>query len=124
MIRTILYALWLPILVLVVSAVRFGFTMPLEGPGLMGIVTLFALAWPAAIPLTLAIRRLHRRSRILAYGCAVVLGLGSAWTVILGGLFGPIGVVLYTLIASLPAWILLGILAKFQGDMGSQPSNA
>ena len=36
MIRTILYSLWLPVLVIVVSVIRFGFTTPLEGPGLMG----------------------------------------------------------------------------------------
>ncbi len=132
MIRTILYSLWLPVLVVVVSAFRFGFSTPLEGPGFMGtimllmsVVTLFALAWPAAIPLTLAVRLLHRRSQVLAYVCALILGAGSVWVVIVGGLFGPVGVVVYALIAALPAWILLGILAKFQGGgMGSQPSRA
>ena len=84
MIRTILYSLWLPVLVIVVSVIRFGFNTPLEGPGFMGItmllmsvVTLFALAWPAAIPLTLAVRLLHRRSQVLAYVCALILGAGS-----------------------------------------------
>ncbi len=132
MIRTILYSLWLPVLVIVVSVIRFGFNTPLEGPGFMGItmllmsvVTLFALAWPAAIPLTLAVRLLHRRSQVLAYVCALILGAGSVWAVIVGGLFGPVGVVVYALIAALPAWILLGILAKFQrGGMGSQLSKA
>ncbi len=154
MVRTILYSLWLPVLVVVVSAFRFGFNTPLEGPGFMGtimlgsggwsslsslegpgfmgtimflmsFVTLFALAWPAAIPLTLAVRLLHRRSQVLAYVCALILGAGSVLAVIVGGLFGPVGVVVYTLIAALPAWILLGILAKFQrGGMGNQPSRA
>ena len=132
MIRTILYSLWLPALVVVVSAFRFSFSTPLEGPGIMGtimllvsVVTLFALAWPAAIPLTLAVRLLHRRSQVLAYVCALILGAGSVLAVIVGGLFGPVGVIVYALIAALPAWILLGILAKFQGGgMGSQPSRA
>ncbi len=132
MIRTILYSLWLPVLVIVVSIIRFGFNTPLEGPGIMGtimllvsVVTLFALAWPAAIPLTLAVRLLHRRSQVLAYVCALILGAGSVLAVIVGGLFGPVGVIVYALIAALPAWILLGILAKFQGGgMGSQPSRA
>ena len=132
MIRTILYSLWLPVLVIVVSIIRFGFNTPLEGPGIMGtimllvsVVTLFALAWPAAIPLTLAVRLLHRSSQVLAYVCALILGAGSVLAVIVGGLFGPVGVIVYALIAALPAWILLGILAKFQGGgMGSQPSRA
>ena len=132
MIRTILYSLWLPALVVVVSAFRFSFSTPLEGPGIMGtimllvsVVTLFALAWPAAIPLTLAVKLLHGRSPVLAYVCALILGAGSVLAVIVGGLFGPVGVVVYPLIAALPAWILLGILAKFQrGGMGSQLSKA
>ncbi len=132
MVRTILYSLWLPVLVVVVSVFRFDFNTPLEEPGfmriimfLMSFVTLFALAWPAAIPLTLAVRLLHRRSQVLAYVCALILGAGSVLAVIVGGFFGPVGVVVFTLIAALPAWILLGILAKFQGGgMGSQPSKA
>ena len=132
MVRTILYSLWLPVLVIVVSFIRFGFTAPLEGPGIMGaamfltsVATLFVLAWPAAIPLTLAVRLLHRRSPVLAYLCALILGAGSVWAVIMGGLFGPVGVVVYALIMSIPAWALLGIVAKvLGGGVGSQPSSA
>ena len=96
---TIVFSLWLPILVLVISFVRFSGDWIVEGPGVTGILWLVGLAWPAAIPLTLGVRRIlrrsHRLSRILGYGCAVVLGLVSAWGVIVGGLFGPIGVVAY-----------------------------
>jgi branched-subunit amino acid transport protein len=74
--------------------------------------------------LTLAVRLMHHLpqvlSRILAYGCAVVLGMVSAWGVIMGGLFGPIGVVAYPLVAALPAWIILGVLTRVQGGAGGQ----
>ena len=99
---TIVFSLWLPVLVLVISFVRFSGDWIVEGPGVTGVLWLVGLAWPAAIPLTLAVRRIlrrsHRLSRILGYGCAVVLGLVSAWGVIVGGLLGPIGVVAYPLV--------------------------
>ena len=122
-IRTILFSLWMPALVLVISFVRFGIDGFGNGPGVTGVLWLFGLAWPVGISLTLAVRLMHRRpqvlSRVLAYGCAVVLGLVSAWGVIMGGLFGPIGVV-YPLAASPPAWIILGVLTRFQGGAGGQ----
>ena len=125
---TIVFSLWLPVLVLVISFVRFSGDWIVEGPGVTGILWLVGLAWPAAIPLTLGVRRIlrrsHRLSRILGYGCAVVLGLVSAWGVIVGGLFGPIGVVLYPLVASLPAWIILRVLPKDPGGVGGQASAA
>ena len=80
-IGTILYSLWLPALVLIISVVRFGIDGFGAWPGLADVLWLFGLAWPAGISLTLAVRLMHRRphalSRILAYGCAVVLGLVS-----------------------------------------------
>ena len=123
-IGTILFSLWLPALVLVTSFVRLGIDGFGAWPGVADVWWLFGLAWPVGISLTLAVRLMHPRphvlSRILAYGCAVVLGLASVWGVILGGLFGPIGVVAYPLVASLPAWIILGVLAKAQGGAGGQ----
>ncbi len=123
-IGTILCSLWLPALVLVISFVRFGIDGPWAAPGAAGVLWLFGLAWPVGISLTLAVRLMHRRpqvlSRVLAYGCAVVLGLVSAWGVIIGGLFGPIGAVAYPLSASLPAWIILGVLTRVQGGAGGR----
>ncbi len=127
-IGTILCSLWPPALVLVISFVRFGIDGPWAAPGAADVLWLFGLAWPVGISLTLAVRLMHRRpqvlSRILAYGCAVVLGLMSAWGVIIGGLFGPIGVVAYPLVASLPAWIILGVLTRVQGGAGGQAATA
>ena len=42
MIRTILYSLWLPILVVAISVVRFGFQFVLSGPDLNQFLVLFA----------------------------------------------------------------------------------
>ena len=124
MVRTIIFSLWLPILVLAAAFVRFGFEAPADGPGLVGILMLFALTWPAAIPLTLAVRLINRRAPVLSYVCALVLGLGSAYMATVGGLLGPVGVIVYTIVASLPAWIVLGILVIFGLSAKRQHSRA
>ena len=111
MIRTVFCSLWLPILVVVVSLVRFGPRMLGSGSisELEQFLVLFVLAWPSAIPLTLALRLLHRHSMILAYACAVVFGLLSYFAVLIGGLMGYAGVVGYTVAVSTPVWVLLGV---------------
>ena len=114
MIRIVIFSLWLPVLVIVVTAARFGLDDFNRSAEWSSFIKLFAWAWPAAIPLTLAVGLLHRRSRILAYGCALVLGIASIFTAIFGGLFGPAGVIGFTVFASLPAWLILGSLTFSQ----------
>jgi hypothetical protein len=112
LVRAILFALWLPVVVLVVSLLRFG----LEGMvtmDAMSLVQLVVFGWPSGIPLTLAVLLLYRRVQLLAYVCAVVLAPFSVLAFILGGLFGPF-VLAYALVVSLPAWVALGIVALLQ----------
>ncbi len=103
--RTALFSLWLPLAVLAVTLVRLQ-RLPAGGDAVM----LLALLWPTAVPLTLAVLLLHRRTRVTAYACAVVFGLLSVYATIVGGLFGPPFVVIYVAVVSLPAWIALGIV--------------
>ena len=124
MVRTIIFSLWLPVLVLAASFVRLGFEAPADGPGLIGALMLIALTWPAAIPLTLATRLINRRAPVLSYVCAVVFGLGSAYVATIGGLLGPVGVVVYPIVASVPAWIVLGVLVIFALSARGQTSRA
>lgn len=72
--------------------------------------------WIAAIPLTVALALLYRRARIVAYVCGAVLAPITVFGALLGGLFGPIGIVAYALVFSAPAWIALGIAALIQRD--------
>ena len=112
LVRTVLFALWLPVAVLVVSLLRFG----VEGMvtmDAMSFVQLVVFGWPSGIPLTLAVLLLHRRVQLVAYVCAVVLAPFSVLAFILGGLFGPF-VLAYVLVVSLPAWIALGIVVLLQ----------
>ncbi len=124
MIRTIgfsiVFALWLPVLVVAVTFARFG-SLPATSrvaanPLLMGL----ALGWVSAIPSTLAVLLLHRRSPILAYVSGFLLGVTTVFGFIVGGLLGPVGVVGYMVAASIPAWILLGIVAMVQRGSGRQ----
>ena len=114
--------LWLPLAILVVSAIRFG-TLSLGGgvggiPSAVAMIAMVALmvvfAWIAAIPLTLAVTFLHRRVRVVAYVCGVMLAPLTVFGAVIGGLFGPVGIVLYPLVFSLPAWIVLGVTVLVQ----------
>ncbi len=51
---------------------------------------------------------------MLAYACGAVLAPLTIAAALIGGLFGPVGIVLYALVLSLPAWIALGITALVQ----------
>ena len=111
--KSLLYSVWLPVSILVLSLIRFG----IEGwssfddlqSGLATIGWLFLLTWPCGLPLTIALRKLYRRSRAIAYLTAVVLIPLSAVAAITGGLLGPIGILGYTAVFSLPAWLILCI---------------
>ena len=117
-IRLLVLALWLPLAILVVSAIRFGgLPSDSEGGGILIAVALIGsmvFVWIAALPLTLAVTRIHRRARVLAYACGAVLGPLTVFAALIGGLFGPVGIVLYTLVFSIPAWIALGLTARVQ----------
>ena len=117
--RTLLLSAWLPIGMVVLTAFRLAFD-PGFAPGqavvmaLPAMVVGLALTWPAGIPLTLALGRLHPRSRPLALACAAVLCPLSVAAVTVGGLFGPIGIWAYAGVVSLPAWLALGLLAGIE----------
>ena len=117
--QLIVLPLWLPLAILVVSAIRFATLSPGEDAGgipvavaMIALMVLFA--WIAAFPLTLAVSFLHRRARALAYVCAIVLAPLTVYGAVIGGLFGPVGIVAYPLVLSLPAWIALGITILVQ----------
>lgn len=117
--RLLILPLWLPAAILVVTAIRFAtLSAGEEAGGIPNAVAMIALmvlfAWIAAFPLTLAVAFLHRRVRVLAYVCGVLLAPLTVYGAVIGGLFGPVGVVLYPLVLSLPAWIVLGITVLVQ----------
>ena len=128
--RFLVLPLWLPLAILLVSALRFGglptdagVSGALSAGAMVGSMVLFT--WIAAMPLTAALTLLHRRARILAYVCGAVLGPITVFGALIGGLFGPIGIVAYPLVFSAPAWIALGITALIQrGRTDARPAES
>ena len=125
--RTLLLSAWLPIGIVVLAALRLAFD-PGSPAGPAGVMVLPAMVmglastWPAGIPLTLALERLHPRSRPLALACAGVLCPLSVAAVTIGGLFGPIGIWAYAGIVSLPAWLALGLFIGFARLRARRPA--
>ena len=127
-IRLLAISLWLPLAILVLSVARFGglptdsgLGGPLAVGAMVGSMVLFT--WIAAIPLTTALTMLYRRARIVAYVCGAVLAPITVFGALIGGLFGPIGIVAYPLVFSAPAWIALGITALIQrGRTNTRPA--
>ena len=113
LVRAVLFALWLPVVVLLVSLIRFGIT-GMTDMDATSFVQLVVIGWPSGIPLTLAVLLLHRRVRLLAYVCAVVLAPFSVLAFILGGLLGELVVLVYAVVVSLPAWVALAAAAILQ----------
>ena len=112
--RTLLVALWLPLAVAAQAVVRFGVDAelpPTPAPMMaIAVVSLFVFTWPAGIPLTAALRRLHSHSRFATYACAALLGPLTAAAATVGGVLGPIAVWIYASVLSLPAWLVLWLL--------------
>ena len=127
--RRLVLPLWLPLAILVVAAIRFATLAPGgEASGMPSAAVMIALmvlfAWIAAIPLTLAVTYLHRRVRVVAYVCGAVLVPLTVYGAVVGGVFGPVGVALYPLVLSLPAWIALGITTFIQRNRSDMRSAA
>ncbi len=98
--------LWLPIGIAATAVVR-GFGLPLEPQAWLSLVVVA----PCGLPLAFAWSAIHG----LGYqGTAgAVCGILALTTVVLSlvaGLLGPIGLVAYAMVLSLPAWILYAIL--------------
>ena len=113
--RTLLRSAWLPLGMVVLALLRFAFDPGVaRGPEAVAALPAMAMGlaftWPAGIPLTLALERLHPRSRALALACGAALCPLSVAAVTVGGLFGPIGIWAYAGIVSLPAWLAFGLL--------------
>lgn len=128
--RLLAICLWLPLAILVLSVIRFG-GLPID-PGLGGPLAVAAMVgsmvlftWIAAMPLTAALALLYRRARFVAYVCGAVLAPITVFGALVGGLFGPIGIVAYALAFSVPAWIAVGITALIQrGRTNPRPAES
>ncbi len=97
--------LWLPLGLALVTVGR-GFSLALSGWPLWLELVFIA---PLGVPLAWACRALWRGGHVVSASvAAVVLAPATVLGVLMGGLFGPFGVVVYALFFSLPAWGVYG----------------
>lgn len=96
--------LWLPLGMLLATAAR-GFS-PFSDP--QAWLSLIGVA-PFGLLLALACRGLHRgRHPAVAWAIFIVFAPVTVLAVLMGGLFGFVGIAAYAVAASLPAWAVYG----------------
>ena len=60
-------------------------------------------------PLALACRALWRGKHVVsAWVTFIVLAPATVWAVLIGGLLGPLGIAIYAIVFSFPAWAVYG----------------
>ncbi|MDE0309919.1 MAG: hypothetical protein OXI60_08845 [Acidiferrobacterales bacterium] len=110
--RTFLYSVWVPLSIVVLYLIQFG----LKGFDLQSTASFLPrdthtylatlVSWPCGMPLTYAFQKLFRNNRKTAFFTVVVFAPLCAMAATVGGLLGAVGVALYTLIVSLPVWLI------------------
>ncbi len=91
---------WNPLLIIAFNLVR-GFDFPLDTESYLQLWPTFIAGWF----LYFAVLQIHSSGRKrTAKVLFVILAPITSFMSIIGGLFGPIGIILYSLVASVPAW--------------------
>ncbi len=100
----LLALLWLPFGILLVTAAR-GIPLFIEPQAWLALIFLA----PFGLPLALACRALRRGGHVAsAWVTFIVLAPATVGSVLIGGLFGPLGIAIYAIVFSLPAWAVYG----------------
>ena len=106
----LLALLWLPVGVAATAAVRFA---PGAGaaealmwlPMFLMLVASLVVVAPCGLPLALGCRRLWRQGyRRAAWAAGIGLGAVTVAASLVAGLLGPVAILLYAIVLSLPVW--------------------
>ena len=118
-IKTVIFSLGLALVVIAALVVYFGLTFGYEdfNFGFTTFWRFFVLAWPASIPLALAVVLLHRRSRLAAWLYVAVLAPLLIICFILALLMQTIIFVIAAATLSLPVYLAL-LTAKLRQGRG------
>ena len=114
----LLALLWLPVGVAATAAIRFA---PGAGAAeavmwlpmfLMSVASLVVVA-PCGLPLALGCRRLWRQGyRRAAWAAGIGLGSATVAASLVAGLLGPVAILIYAVILSLPVWTAVWWLGR------------
>ena len=99
-------ATWIPVGMVVLFLIR-GYSLSFGHMLLRDLFLLAIAGFPLAIPIHLL---WARNRRLLTILLGLTLAPVSVLAALTGGLFGPVGILLYTTFVSLPAWFGLGIV--------------
>ena len=112
----VLFALlWLPLGILFVTVVR-GMPIFIEPQAWLAL----AVVAPFGLPLALACRALRRAGHpVSAWATFVVLAPATAVAALFAGLLGPLGIAIYAIVLSLPAWAVYAIFRHRQRQSSS-----
>ena len=110
----VLALLWLPAGLVLQAAARFGGSAePMMLPALLAAASSLVLVAPCGLPLALACRRIWRLGYTrAAWGWGMGLGVVTVLATLVAGLLGPIAIIVYAVVLSLPAWIAALVLAR------------
>ncbi len=102
-VRTILLAsTWNPVLIFVITLLR-GFTVPLDVESYLQLIPAMFGGWF----LFFAVKKIYDLGRkTTGITVFIILAPITSLASLIGGLFGPIGIILYCLILSIPAWLI------------------
>lgn len=96
--------LWLPFGMLLVTIVR-GIPLFIEPQAWLGLIFLA----PFGLPLALGCRALWRGGHVTSARVVfIILAPATVWAVLIGGLLGPLGIAIYAIVFSFPAWAVYG----------------
>lgn len=110
---------WLPAGIFLTALIRFGLSV-FEDKGGDGEILLLAISAACGLFLALACGKLWRHGRkISVYICALILGPISILGVLIAGLLGPLMMLAYAMVISLPAWLLVFIFYRRSKQHGN-----
>ncbi len=112
----LLALLWLPAGLVLQAVFRFGGTAePLMLQTLPAAAGSLVLVAPCGLPLALACRRIWRLGYPrAAWAWGLGLGVVTVLATLVAGLLGPVAIVVYALVLSLPMWIAAPAVARRQ----------
>ena len=115
--------LWLPAGVVTSVVVRFGAEPAKWASMPMAMSSLVPVA-PCGLPLALACRRLWRLGyRRVAWTVGTVLGAFTVAATLVAGLLGPIAILVFAVVISLPVWVAAWRLGRRPRGLEFAPSS-
>ena len=120
LLRIFLFSVWVPLSVVALYMIRFGILAtgldqsPVHLPTDVGSYLGLLVAWVCGMSITLAFKKLFGVKPKTGIFMVIIFAPLTAFAATVGGLLGAPGVAVYTLVVSLPVWMIFFILKLIQ----------